>query len=132
MSCNVAVFEAEAVARLYKRSKRSGINRVSSTPTGTPGALRGCTSNICAEENSEIDAALNHCGATAIIMSIGRFYFGAFSPWQCAPVEALSRGGASGQEGDGVDLDLRVQQQAGDLHGGAGGRVLRKELAADA
>ena len=58
--------------------------------------------------------------------------FGAFSPLQCAPAESLSRGGASGQEGDGVDLDLRVQQQAGDLHGGAGGRVFRKELSADA
>src|ERR1700733_13712414 len=43
-----------------------------------------------------------------------------------------SRGGTCGQEGDGVDLDLRVQQQACDLHGGAGGRVFRKELSADA
>src|SRR6516225_10855250 len=40
------------------------------------------------------------------------------------------RGGACGHEGDGVDLDLRVQQQARDLYGGAGGRVLRKELSA--
>jgi hypothetical protein len=36
------------------------------------------------------------------------------------------------EESDGVDLDLRVQQQAGDLHGGARGRVFRKELSADA
>ena len=48
------------------------------------------------------------------------------------PARILSCGGASGPEGDSVDLDLRVQQQAGDLHGGAGGRVFRKELSADA
>lgn len=42
------------------------------------------------------------------------------------------RNGSSGEEGDGVDLDLRVQQQAGDLHGGARGRVFRKKLSADA
>src|SRR6516165_7377416 len=46
--------------------------------------------------------------------------------------KSLLRGGVNGKEGDGVDLDLRVQQQAGDLHGGAGGRVFRKELSADA
>src|ERR1700733_1666975 len=46
--------------------------------------------------------------------------------------ETLSCGVANGEEGDGVDLDLRVQQQAGDLHGGARGRVFRKELSADA
>jgi hypothetical protein len=46
--------------------------------------------------------------------------------------ESLSRGGPSGHESDGVDLNLRVQQQAGDLHGGASGRVFRKELSADA
>jgi hypothetical protein len=36
-------------------------------------------------------------------------------------------GGAAGQEGNSIDLDPRVQQQAGDLHSGAGGRLFRKE-----
>src|SRR5262249_38650853 len=67
---------------------------------------------------------------------------GDFPEWRLTPSngefgpgarpESLSRGESSGQEGDGVDLDVRVQQQAGDLHGGAGGRVCRKELSADA
>ena len=52
--------------------------------------------------------------------------------WRVTRLESLLRGGTSREEGDGVDLDLRVQQQAGDLHGGARGRVFRKELSADA
>jgi hypothetical protein len=52
--------------------------------------------------------------------------------WRVTRPEAHLRGGTSREEGDGVDLDLRVQQQAGDLHGGARGRVFRKELSADA